>query len=118
MFQKEQCITQQDILQKTESNLDNLCTIEHVFFWSNVQYSILNDVLKRRVVFTSPFGTGKTTLLKAKAKELMEQDQNVVFILFDDFKSTKDSLLKKTYEIEFGNRNNIKIYSLKGTGET
>jgi hypothetical protein len=40
-----------------------------LFFWTKHQKNILESN-KRRVIFTSEFGTGKTTLLKAKAKQL------------------------------------------------
>ena len=72
-------------------------------FWTSAQYSVLNDddETKRRVLFTSPFGTGKTILLKAKARKLLIKGEKVVFVIFNDPNASNDSLLTFTYRLEF-----------------
>jgi KaiC/GvpD/RAD55 family RecA-like ATPase len=56
---------------------------------------------------TSPFGTGKTLLLKAKGKQLLEEtDEKVVFVIFEE---SENSLLKIDYQRLFGNHPNAKV---------
>ena len=40
-----------------------------------------------RLAFTSPFGTGKTILLKAKATELLKEGEKVNIIIFEAYLS-------------------------------
>ena len=75
------------------------------------------DQQHKRVLFTSSFGTGKTTLLKEKAKEILEERKNFN-VVRDDPKNqdegpedpgkvflvlflTKESLLNKSLKKEF-----------------
>lgn len=62
----------------------------------------------------SEFGTGKTSLLKAKAEKLLRQKQQIVIISFEDRESTQESILTLQYKIDFGDEI---VHSLKGTGE-
>ena len=101
MFQQGQCVTQNDIIRHTEETTLAIVTFENIIFWSNKQYSLMNDTQKTRVIFTSPFGTGKTTLIKAKAKELLKKNCKVTFVLFEEADTSQETLLKKTYQLEF-----------------
>jgi hypothetical protein len=83
---------------------------------ASAQYNVLKNEEKRRVIFCSPFGTGKTILLKAKAKELLARKERVVFIIFGDKDSSRESLLTITYRSEFENISNASIEFLKGPG--
>jgi hypothetical protein len=63
-------------------------------------------------VFTSHFGTGKTILLKAKAKQLVTNGDQVSFVFFGE-----ETLLQKSYKQEFLEfSNQVKFYntSIKG----
>jgi KaiC/GvpD/RAD55 family RecA-like ATPase len=60
-----------------------------------------------RLALTSPFGTGKTLLLKAKGKQLLEEtNEKVVFVIFEE---NENSLLKIDYQRLFGNQRNAKV---------
>ena len=101
MFQQGQCVTQNDIIKYTEETSDAIFTPQNIIFWSNEQFKLLNDSQLTRICFISPFGTGKTTLIKAKARELIEDGQNVTFVFFEEADSPKETLLQKTYLMEF-----------------
>jgi len=62
----------------------------------------------------SDFGTGKTSLLKAKAKILLAQKQKIVIIIFDDKEANKESILTTQWKIEFGKD---VVHNLKGSGK-
>jgi hypothetical protein len=70
MFQREQVFSKTDVANYTTQSSDNMFALENqTFFWTKHQKTLI-DLNPKRVIFTSEFGTGKTTLLKAKAKEL------------------------------------------------
>lgn len=127
MYIQKDCITQSDILQNTEKKIEEICQIENVFLLNNVQFELLKDPQKKRIAFSSPYGTGKTTLLKAKAMELLLilkdldlSKEKVVVILFEDQTAYQDSLLKASYDIHFKKFKELKlidIIALKGTGK-
>lgn len=64
--------------------------------YTKVQYELLENRDARKVALTSLFGTGKTILLIAKAKELekkAEHNEKIIFFVVE--KNEGDSLLKK-----------------------
>ncbi len=70
MFQCDQVFSKTDVANYTEQTADNMNVVKNqLFFWTNHQKNII-DSDEKRVLFTSAFGTGKTTLLKAKATQL------------------------------------------------
>ena len=62
----------------------------------------------------SEFGTGKTILLRTKAKRLLSQGKEVLIISFEDSESKTESLLATLLKAEFGNI----VHSLGGSGNT
>jgi SpoVK/Ycf46/Vps4 family AAA+-type ATPase len=70
MFQREQLFTKTDVANYTIQAAEKMFEFENkTFFWTKHQKALI-DTSPKRVLFTSEFGTGKTTLLKAKAKQL------------------------------------------------
>jgi hypothetical protein len=70
MFQREQVFSKTDVANYATHASDKMFAVENqTFFWTKNQKNLLVSTPKR-VLFTSAFGTGKTTLLKAKAKQL------------------------------------------------
>ena len=69
MFQREQVFTKTDLANYTTEAAEKMFVQKETFFWTKHQ-KLLIDSSPKRVLFTSEFGTGKTTLLKAKAKQL------------------------------------------------
>ena len=102
-----------NILQDTERKLEAATSFEREYFWTTAQYSVLNDETKKRVVFTSPFGTGKTILLKAKARKLLAKNKKVVLVIFNDPTLPTDSMLTFTYRSEFENLSNASVMAIK-----
>jgi DNA replication protein DnaC len=96
MYIQEDCFTNQNLLDYTEEKIEKISTPEKLFFWSKVQYPLFNNSRNKRMVFISPFGTGKTTLLKAMARRLLVRREKVTFIFWDI-----ENLLQKTYHEEF-----------------
>ena len=101
-----------DLLKYTEQKTEEISSLLKRFFWTVPQYSILKDDSQKRVIFMSDFGTGKTSLLKAKAKILLGQKKNIVFISFEDKESHQDSLLTIQLKDEFQS----KVHSIRGSG--
>jgi hypothetical protein len=76
MFQREQIFSMTDVAKYTVQTADNMNVVKNqLFFWTNHQKTII-DSDEKRVLFTSEFGTGKTTLLKAKATQLGKERRN------------------------------------------
>ncbi len=98
MYQQK-CFTTQGLLNYTEEMIDKISSPEKLFFWSKIQYSLFYDAGKKRMIFTSSFGTGKTVLLKAKAKALLDYGQKVAFVFVGE--SPKETLLQMQYRAEF-----------------
>ena len=61
----------------------------------------------------SDFGTGKTTLIRTKAKQLLRESRPVIIITFEDRESTAESLLTVQLKTEFGDI----VHSIRGSGE-
>jgi hypothetical protein len=114
MYIQGNCFTNQNLLDYTEEKIEKISTPEKLFFWSKTQFPLLHDSRKKRMVFTSHFGTGKTVLLRAKAKQLIEKGEKIVFIFFGS--SDSYSLLRTTLKDEFGNSNQVKIMTWKCKG--
>jgi len=76
MFQREQIFSLTDVANYTVKTADSMNVVKNqLFFWTNHQKNII-DTNQKRVLFTSEFGTGKTTLLKAKATQLGKERRN------------------------------------------
>ena len=127
MFKQSQVITEADITKNCEDFFDKSCNTDmHInkadkkglCFLTRVQFSLFHDPSMQRVVFNSAYGTGKTLLIKAKAKELLLKGEKVVIILFDTVKTSFQFLLKKNYDQEFKDyTKNIKVELIKSAGE-
>jgi hypothetical protein len=120
MFQQGDCVTKKDLLEYTRDKCESVSSSANIFFWSNVQYNVLSEPKLKRVAFNSQFGTGKTILLKEKARSLIRENKNckIVFVVFEDSNATKESLLMKTYREEFRSFTaNVILYSLKTNGK-
>ena len=101
-----------DLLNYTVEKIERISSLEKNLFWTKPQFKILNDQSKKRIIFMSDFGTGKTTLIKTKAKQLLMEGKEVIFISFEDSETNGDSLLFMALRSEFGNL----VYSLRGSG--
>jgi DNA replication protein DnaC len=114
MYIQGDCFTNQHLLDHTEEKIEKISTPEKLFFWSKAQYLLYNDSRNKRMVFISPFGTGKTTLLKSMSRRLLENGEKVTFIFWEN-----ESLLQKTYFEEFKifNENQVQILNLKCKGK-
>jgi SpoVK/Ycf46/Vps4 family AAA+-type ATPase len=73
MFQREQLFTKTDLANYATEAAEKMFEFNNkTFFWTKHQKALI-DSSPKRVLFTSEFGTGKTTLLKAKAKQLAKE---------------------------------------------
>jgi hypothetical protein len=73
IFQREQVFSKTDVANYTTEASDKMFYVDkNTFFWTKHQKTLI-DLNPKRVLFTSEFGTGKTTLLKAKAKQLSRE---------------------------------------------
>jgi hypothetical protein len=121
MLMQKDCLTDSDITKYSQEKIERISTLENIFFWNNVKLSLLTNIAMKRVVFASTFGTGKTSCIRAKAEQLLKENKKVVIVVFQDGDTSKDSLLKKTYEIHFQGiagqlKEGITIESIRGTG--
>jgi hypothetical protein len=70
MFQREQVFSSTDVANYTVQTAEKLNVYNNdLFFWTYHQKNVVKTNTKR-FILASEFGTGKTTLLKAKAKQL------------------------------------------------
>ncbi len=114
LYLQRETITKQEILKQTLQNIESTSTPEKLFFWSRIQFSLLTDVTKTRVAFISEYGTGKTILLKAKAKQLASKPkERVVFVFIKDIE--KETLLQCSYKEELKGYN-VKFCEITPTG--
>jgi len=89
MFQREQLFTKTDLANYTTEAAEKMFEFNNkTFFWTKYQKALI-DSSPKRVLFTSEFGTGKTTILKAKAKQLAKERH--IQHLKDKSKETKCS---------------------------
>ncbi len=114
MLMQKDCVTDSDIAKDTQEKIERFATLESIFFWNNVPFSLLTETAKRRIVFTSNFGTGKTSCIRSKAGQLLREEKKVLIIFFQDGNTSRDSLLKKTYEIQFHDER-FKVKSISGS---
>lgn len=103
-------------MEHTIEKSEKIATLEKRFFWTLPQFTLLNDEAKKRVLFMSDFGTGKTSLLRAKAKQLLEKGEQVVIISIEDRESSTESILTIQLRAEFEDQKKATVISLKGTG--
>ena len=76
LFQHDQDFTTTDVAKYTVQVSDRLYDVGG-FFWTKHQWDLIQRDTKK-VLFTSEFGTGKTLLLKNKAKVLADEiDQRI-----------------------------------------
>ncbi len=95
MFQREQVFTKTDVANYTTQTSEKMFGLENTtFFWTKHQKTLL-DSNPKRVIFTSEFGTGKTTILKAKAKQLGRE------IYFQDLKNKSKKIETSSGKIFF-----------------
>ena len=107
---KKSCSSETHI---TKSNTEKIITL------TGAQYSTLRNQHMKRVILASDFGTGKSLILKAKAKELLKIEERVVIVLFDDDKTKLQFLLNKKYDQEFQSfANFVKVEIIKTAGIT
>ena len=115
MFQREQIFSKTDVAKYTLQAAEKMFDKENkTFFWTKHQKALIQSNPKR-VLFTSAFGTGKTTLLKNKAKQLGESKQSTptsgktFFVVF----TGKDALLTQALNLELGElKEQVKVVSL------
>ena len=114
MFQRDQIFSKTDIANYTAQAAEKMFDAElKTFFWTKHQKALIHSSPKR-VLFTSAFGTGKTTLLKSKAKQLGESKQltskseKVFFVVF----TGQDALLTQSLKLELGEIKQIEVVSL------
>jgi hypothetical protein len=105
-----------DLLEHTIKKSEKIATLEKRFFWTLPQFTILNDDAKKRVLFMSDFGTGKTSLLRAKAKQLLEKDEQVIIISIENSESSKESILTIQLRAEFKSHKKATVEILKDSG--
>jgi hypothetical protein len=113
MYKQQDCATTGQLVQLTSQTSDKICSPDTIIFWSKEQYKTFKDFKDTKVALTSGFGTGKTILIKAKAKELIDSKQNIIIVIFE--KSDKKTILRMEYENLFTKDNEfVKITSISG----
>ena len=83
----EKCLITGDLTNYTEEKIEN--TFSHrieksKYFLSLEQFKIFHNPSMKRLVFMTKYGTGKTLLMSAKARKLIEKKEKVVIIVFHE----------------------------------
>ena len=108
MFQFQQLFTKTNVANYTSETAEKMFEFDNkTFFWTKHQKALIGSSPKR-VLFTSEFGTGKTTLLRAKAKQL-NNEKEIFFVLFTE----PNGLLFHSIAAEFKDQDHVKVVSLK-----
>ena len=112
MFQREQLFTKTDLANYATEAAEKMFEFNNkTFFWTKHQKALI-DSSPKRVLFTSEFGTGKTTLLKAKAKQLAKERH------LQHLKSKKtDSSSGRVFFVVFIGEDALLTHSLKSEME-
>jgi hypothetical protein len=107
MFKQEMCITDANLTQYTEEKIEKIEAI----FLSRHQFNVMHLTAKK-VAFTSFYGTGKTTLLKLKAKEILKRNKNekVLIVVIEETK--EESILLTEYRKTFKNEDKTIVLGL------
>lgn len=111
-----------DVIQHAEEKTEIICsnltknTTEKIhlskIFLTLPQYTIFHDESKKRMIFMAEFGTGKTSMMISKAKQLSQEiGQKVIFIIFQQSSLLVDKLRKS-----FGSQENCKVENFDETG--
>ncbi len=129
LLQNEQVFTNTDICKYTVQASEKMFNFEDkMFFWTRDQQCLMKNN-EKRVLLTSDFGTGKTILLKAMAKNLLprhkEETQSIFAKFFSWYKNKEkiffilftapDSLLTISIQNEFKEwKEHIEVLSFLG----
>ena len=107
MFRQEMCITDANLTQYTEEKIKKIEAI----FLSRHQFNVMHLTTKK-VAFTSFYGTGKTTLLKLKAKQILQKNkkEKVVIVVIEETK--EHSILLTEYRNTFKNEDKSIVLGL------
>jgi hypothetical protein len=101
MFKQEMCITDANLTHSTEEKYQKIEKHETIFL-SKDQFNVLHSRAKK-VAFTSFYGTGKTTLLKLKANQILQkkETEKVVIVVVEE--TEQNSILTISYRNKFKN---------------
>jgi hypothetical protein len=134
MFKQESCVTAQQLTEETRKTSNEMSTMKNIFFWSKEQLNIMRATQdSKRIALTSEFGTGKTILLKEKAKELIAKETktkmkskgneaekshqekiSIILVIFEG--AIVDTNLKLEYEKDFEQfKKYVKVIGIQGT---
>jgi hypothetical protein len=114
MFQCDQVFSKTDVANYTVETAEKMNVVKNqLYFWTKHQKNVIESK-KGRIIFTSEFGTGKTTLLKAKAKQLAKERH--LKHLKDKSKNT-DSSSGKIFFVVFVGQDALLTQSLKSEME-
>jgi hypothetical protein len=103
MYKQQDCSTTGQLVQLTTQTSDKICSPNTIMFWSKEQYKTFKDFKDKKVALTSGFGTGKTVLIRAKAKELSAAGEKVVIVIFEI--AAEKTILRMEYEKIFATEN-------------
>ncbi len=67
-------ITKADTARYTLAKCELICSDIKVIYWTK-QQKMINTTEPKRIIFTSDYGTGKSTLLKAKALQVLKEKE-------------------------------------------
>jgi hypothetical protein len=99
MFKQEMCITDANLTHSTEEKYQKI--EKHVtIFLSKDQLNVLHSRAKK-VAFTSFYGTGKTTLLKLKAKKILQENKTEKVVIAVIEETDEDSILVADFRNKF-----------------
>ena len=113
MYAQKDCATTSQLVGWSHQISDKICNPDKIMFWSKEQYKTLKDFKDKKVALTSGFGTGKTILLRAKAKEMILSGHKVVIIIFET--TAEKTILRSEYEKLFEQQQSlVKVTCISG----
>ncbi len=131
MYKQENTTDQHQLIKETQKTSDVMTTTNDIFFWSKAQLKVVKATKDiKRVALTSEFGTGKTIMLQAKAREILDtgdpkegergkgkgksrlNKNKVVIVIFEG--KFPDTFMKMVYQQQFPGAKIIGIQGLEG----
>ena len=108
------------MVSKIDDAIQEAGSYENIITWCFPTPEQRKILYKPKIIFLSPWGSGKTMFMVWKSIELAKEKQKVLFILFKNGKSNKETLLYLDLEEKFEKYNvyiHLKSVSIKDDEE-
>ena len=90
-------ITGAKFVRQVSEEIDKASTFQNIWFWSPQQLTIINAIEENWMVMIAYYGTGKTSILRARADHLLRNTEDIVHFYVDPKCIALYKLLREAY---------------------